>query len=262
MEILDSIVCINLKERADKYQYVKKTFEKLNIKASFYFAEKHNTSGRIGCFESHINVIKKCYENNNNYILIFEDDIVETPSYKEKYINEIMNFLQDNKECYFVQLGYTILPHELISFLSSKNYTKNIIKYNGNSTHAYILSRKGMEIILQNWQEYVYKKEMDLDIYYKEIFKNNGASIIPILFDQNFCIYSDNEKATTNYYKFLREFSCVQYKLSFFYWFSLFRLYINYFILLIFVIVVIFIYIKKFSILQILRKNGLNKIRT
>ena len=71
MNHLNRIVCINLKERKDKYANVKKVFDKLKINVEFYFAEKHPTSGRVGCFESHINVIKQSYNNNDKIILIF-----------------------------------------------------------------------------------------------------------------------------------------------------------------------------------------------
>jgi GR25 family glycosyltransferase involved in LPS biosynthesis len=233
----DRIVCINLKERQDKYNNVKKVFEKINIKVEFYFANKHPTSGRIGCFESHINVIKQSYNNNDKFILIFEDDVINTSSYNENNIQYIVDFMKKNEWCEYFQLGYSILPHEMYDYLNSKTLisTENssIIQYNGNTAHSYILNRSGMKRILQNWEDVVYNKKLDLDIYYKDIFKHNGASICPILFDQNFCIDSDNDKATTFYYKTMRNISCFQYNYSFLYYFSLFRFYLNFLILLI-----------------------------
>ena len=120
----DKIVCINLKERADKYNSVKKVFEKLSIPVEFYFADKHPESGRIGCFESHLHVIKECYNNGGKNILIFEDDVIETSSYNEKKIKDILDFLRENEWCEYFQLGYTILPHELFKYFSSKTLTK------------------------------------------------------------------------------------------------------------------------------------------
>jgi hypothetical protein len=251
---VDKIVCINLKERKDKYANVKNVFDKLKINVEFYFAEKHPTSGRIGCFESHINVIKNSYNNNNKFILIFEDDIINTPSYNENNIQYVFDFMKKNEWCEYFQLGYSILPHEMYYYLNSKTLisTRNnsIIQYNGNTTHAYILNRSGMKRILQNWKDGVYNKKLDLDIYYKDIFKNNGASISPILFDQNFCIDNDNDKATSIYYKAMRNISCFQYNYSFLYYFSLFRLYLNFLILLICLLIIfIVLYFNRYSII-------------
>jgi len=248
MNNFDKIICINLIERKDKYNNVLKLFNKLNINVNFYFAKKHINSGRIGCFESHINVIKECYKNNLKNILIFEDDIIETLSYNESVINDINIYLNNNNWCEYYQLGYSILPHEFTNYFSSINLNNNSIKYNGNCAHAYILNRNGMKRILENWENVCYKENLDLDIYYKKIFVNNGACICPILFDQNFCIDGDNDKATTPYYKNLRYISCFQFNYSLLYFISLIRFYINYLFIVIILIILLIIFYKTYFI--------------
>jgi len=245
MQHFDKIICINLRERTDKYNSVKTVFDKLNLDVEFYHAEKHKTSGRIGCFESHISVIQNCYDKNLQNVLIFEDDVIDTPAYSSNVISNIELYMKNNEWCEYLQLGYTILLHEFYSYFTSvnldSNYTRaNIIKYNGNCTHAYIVNRKGMERILKTWKQSVYEKELDLDVYYKELFSENGAACCPILFDQNFCIDSDNDTATTSYYKLMRDVSCVQYNFSFLYFLSLCREYIRICIIIILCAVVFF----------------------
>jgi GR25 family glycosyltransferase involved in LPS biosynthesis len=237
-----NIICINLKERKDKHDKVLQLFKDLNLEVQFFYADKHKTSGRIGCFESHVKVIQNEYYKNSQYILIFEDDIVSTPSYTDNSINEIVNFLDKNQWCQYFQLGYTILPQEIVGFFGSKNLSNNIIKYNGNCAHAYILNRNGMEKVLNTWREYAYKKELDLDVYYKEIFADNGAAICPILFDQNFCETSDNDSATSSYYYYIRKISCIQYNYSFLYWLSVIRVYMSLLIALFCSIVAVILY--------------------
>ena len=260
--MFDEIRCINLKNRKDKYIKVKKMFENIDLEVNFFFAEKHPKSGRIGCFESHVNVIKECYNKNGKYILIFEDDAINTASYKKESIKFISNFLYNNNWCEYFQLGYTILPHEILPYFNSKklisNNNNSILNYSGNTAHAYILNRNGMKRILNTWEESLYDKEMDLDLYYKEIFKNNGASICPILFDQDFCINSDNEKATSTYYKFLRDLSCYQYQYSYLYCLSILRFYIIYFLIFIIIFLIIFfyfIYSIKYSKKKLIKKK-------
>jgi hypothetical protein len=155
--------------------------------------------------------------------------------------------MKQNEWCEYFQLGYSILPHEVYPYFTSKTITSttntSIIQYNGNTTHAYILNRLGMKRILHDWENAVYNKKIDLDIYYKDIFKTNGACICPILFDQNFCINNDNDKATSMYYKAIRNLSCFQYNYSFLYYFSLVRLYFVYLIVLVcFLIILVVLY--------------------
>jgi hypothetical protein len=99
-----------------------------------------------------------------------------------------------------------------------------------------------MKRILENWENVCYKENLDLDIYYKKIFINNGACVCPILFDQNFCIDSDNDKATTTYYKNMRYISCLQFNYSFLYFISLVRLYINYLFIVIILLILLTIF--------------------
>jgi len=249
--MVDTIVCINLKERHDKYNSFKKTFEKLNIPVEYYFADKHPFSGRIGCFESHIHCIQNSYDKGNNLIMIFEDDAVNTPSYDTNKLQFVVDFMKKNDWCEYFQLGYTVLPHEMYSYYGSDVVSSckgaHILKYNGNTTHAYSLNRKGMERALDNWKINAYEKDMHIDFYYKDIFVNYGASICPMLFDHNFCIQNDNDKPTDYYYSFMRNISCVQHNFSLLYWFSLLKFYLIYVIFGILLIFILCIYFAFFN---------------
>ena len=67
--------CINLKERKNKKNYIKKHFKKFGISNyKFFFAEKHENPIR-GCLESHLAVIKLAIQNGAKAVLIFEDDV-------------------------------------------------------------------------------------------------------------------------------------------------------------------------------------------
>lgn len=245
--MVDTIVCINLKERRDKYNSFKKTFEKLNIPVEYYFADKHPFSGKIGCFESHIHCIQHSYNKGNNLILIYEDDAVDTPSYDPHKLQFVIDFMNKNDWCEYFQLGYAIFPHELYSYYSADIVASckggaNILKYNGATTHAYLLNRKGMERALRDWKTNAYEKQMHIDYYYKVIFEKNGASICPILFDHNFCIQNDNDQPIDYYFMCLRKFSCIQHKFYVLYWLSLLKFYFRYVVLVILLVVVLCIY--------------------
>lgn len=247
---IDKIVCINLINRQDKYEKANQLFNELGLKVEFYRPEKHEKSGRIGCFESHVNVITQCYNNNHDKILIFEDDIIITPGFNNSSFHDITNYFENDKQCEYFQLGYSILPHEIGSYFSSKKtHNSRVLNYNGNCTHAYILNRNGMKKILETWEKYCYKENLHLDYYYKIIFANNGACSCPLLFDQNFCINNDNDPSETLYFKILRSLSCVQTKYSFFYFLSIVKLYFTYIVAMgLLVIVFIFLGLKLIAI--------------
>ena len=95
----DKIVCINLKSRPDRYLSAIKEFQKLNINnVEFYFADKSSKGGRYGCFESHINVIQKCYDEGCNNILIFEDDIRPSNFYSLDLLKSSIEFMRIYEE--------------------------------------------------------------------------------------------------------------------------------------------------------------------
>lgn len=71
------IGCINLFERSDRFEHIKKEFSEAGLldNVKFYRTHKHPKSGMIGCFESHIEVYNKALDHAAEYALIFEDDI-------------------------------------------------------------------------------------------------------------------------------------------------------------------------------------------
>ena len=151
--IFDSVFCINLKERKDRYEQSRQLFDRLNIPVEFYFAEKKK-SGKFGCFDSHVNVIRKSYHRGDEHVLIFEDDIVETPSFHESVMKDVCKYLKKSK-CEYFQLGYSILDmEEFVSYFTA-NQNGSILNYNGFTTHAYCLNRTGMKKVLEQYENYI-----------------------------------------------------------------------------------------------------------
>lgn len=228
MDELDGIFCINLEDRKERYIQAKRVFDKLNIDVTFYHPQKHKTSGRIGCFESHVNIIRDCYNKKMNRILIFEDDIVDTPSYSRETMKEIVIFLKNNEWIEYFQLGYSVYSYKnadwVKKFFLSKNIYKNkIIQYCSLLAHSYIVNRNGMKRILYTWERAVYEKEMQVDEHYVEIFQNKSAVVCPILFDQNLCSKSDNFFGFIDV--FARDKACFLYNIQYFYRLSIIRYY-------------------------------------
>jgi len=94
----DKIFCINLDRRPDRWESVKKEFEKWGITSvERYSAIDGNTienntnilNGELGILETHYNLIKKCKDENLDTILVMEDDVYFTE--KIKQIDEYMD---------------------------------------------------------------------------------------------------------------------------------------------------------------------------
>uniref|UniRef100_A0A6C0EBS6 Glycosyl transferase family 25 domain-containing protein n=1 Tax=viral metagenome TaxID=1070528 RepID=A0A6C0EBS6_9ZZZZ len=189
----DKIICINLKSRPDRYESATIEFKKLNINnVEFYFAEKSSKGGKYGCFESHINVIKKCYNKGYYNILIFEDDLRPSNFYNIELLNESIEFMKNNNWDIFY-LGYFIFNEDATDniILSYNKKTDNIIQYNPCSTHTYCLNKKSMEKILSTYHNYIGIIHYDIYLSNREYFKN--YCILPMLFEQHYCYEIDNE---------------------------------------------------------------------
>jgi hypothetical protein len=222
---MESPVCINLRERVDKLKRASRVFERLNLRVNFYRPEKHALGGRVGCFESHVSVIDHHYKRGSKYVVIFEDDIVPTHKFHKKDLSYYCNFLDQHPEIQYLQLGYTILPHEIKDYVIAPFLDKRhkVVKYCGNTTHAYILSRSGMEKVLSTWRRACYEEELHIDLFYKDIFQETSACSCPLYFDQDFCLENNNEPASAMYYIALRRLSCAESKMGLFYDISLLK---------------------------------------
>ena len=119
----DSIRCINLYTREDRYKECSILFGKLGVPVKFFRTHKHPNGGTQGCFESHISCIREAYEQGCKNCLIFEDD----PEESEFLTSDRLQEMPD------------------ITSFSSKHISGNIYNVHGLTTHAYICNRPLME---------------------------------------------------------------------------------------------------------------------
>lgn len=97
-----SIVCISLRD--------------IDCPFRFHLVERDRRGGRVGCFTSHIEVIREAYDRGQKSVMIFEDDVVATPAYNSKIIREICRYL----EWELVQFGYgPECPFSILRFIAS-----------------------------------------------------------------------------------------------------------------------------------------------
>jgi len=185
--LVDGIFCINLKSRKDKYDSMKTFAEKEGIqkRMEFYRPEKHPDGGIVGCFTSHVEVIRQARSRNYQQILIFEDDTIHGKGYDSMDYGELVQFLQENKHWEMMNLAPLILPWRLWN----SHVHHHIFQSPSLFTSAYILNQKGMDRILDAPPP---PKNTHLDLFYCGIFQQTMYNVVPLIFDQDPLMIPDN----------------------------------------------------------------------
>lgn len=141
-DFFDSIRCINLVSRDDRYLNAKKEFERLGIPVTFYRTTRHPTDPVEGCFNSHIACIREAYEQGCDNVLIFEDDIYSNPAQLEKRLNDCIRFMKENNDWDIFYLGS--MP-EVFKYRTKKiQGYKDIYNIHAYGGHAYVVNRRYM----------------------------------------------------------------------------------------------------------------------
>jgi glycosyl transferase family 25 len=134
-KLLTECFVINLKNRVDKLEHFKNELNtkfpikycRVNAiegiqndiinKFGLKFDSKLNP-GEIGCFCSHVSILHYIVENNIQWSLIFEDDVILCNDFQNKFKNIINIFNNQNYNSDIIYLGGRIDPKSLnVNFL-------------------------------------------------------------------------------------------------------------------------------------------------
>ena len=162
------IYVINLLERKDRLEHIKKTFSEYNIIP--VNAIKHE-EGYKGCFLSHKKCIQIANEKKLKYIIVIEDDCLPLENFKKRLEN-IINFLDsyDNWDL-LIGGGFHICPFHILGKIEISK--ENLFKTNGGyCTH----------FVIYNYTSYEYFLEQDISRPIDHIWQNNLKCIVPIPF--------------------------------------------------------------------------------
>lgn len=195
VDLIDSVVYINLEHRTDRNEHMKKITAMFGTKVHRFNAIKCN-SGMLGCTMSHISVVKLAIQNKWNNILILEDDVEWNDSMKG-YMN-LLDLLTRPYDVIMLGGGYC-------------NFDKKTFKLSkANHTHAYLVHKNYFETLLMNFEEGKSYLELSInsnkctydfgiDIYWLKLIKqHNWFIVLPnILYQKN--DYSDIDKKQTAY---------------------------------------------------------------
>ncbi|GHU16836.1 hypothetical protein FACS189472_02780 [Alphaproteobacteria bacterium] len=168
----DALKTFSKQKNEDKVDYIV-SFEGFFVKyrTDISVLKRHLSYGEFGCAMSHLCVINDVIKNKFNKVLVFEDDIVFEPDFKENVSLALKNVPNDF-DVLFLDIGmcgkllekndmcamYVADPERVLrSFeqIPSNRYVVKLLN-DGNvyGTHAYCLSFKGASKIIQNTEHF------------------------------------------------------------------------------------------------------------
>jgi len=195
---MENVYYINLKHRTDRNEQIKLQLNKLGWKYTRFNAIKMK-NGRVGCSMSHLKLLQLAKEQQLEYIVILEDDVLfKNINYFKKQLSTFLNSSID----YDVLLlaGNNVPPYEKINDYCIKvghcqTTTGYIVREHYYDTLINNI-KQGIILLMKHPQAH-YKYAIDK--YWINLQKiNNWYLIIPITVTQK-ADYSDIEKRNVNY---------------------------------------------------------------
>jgi GR25 family glycosyltransferase involved in LPS biosynthesis len=177
---------INLNERPDRLRECEDTWYKLN----FYperFPAIENKIPALGCYLSHLEILKRARDANKN-VIIFEDD-VEVINFEDKLIEKVLDELY-NMDWAMLYLGGNLMQpcYQVTQHLARLTWAQ--------STHSYAIHKKYLSQIL----DIVEKNITFIDLIYAQgVCPNLPCYItVPMMTIQR-TDFSNIEKQVTTY---------------------------------------------------------------
>jgi len=141
MSLFPLIICINLDRRLERWQRAQRAFAAHGIQPVRRFSASDgnelalprdwiHTPGAYGCLQSHLRAVREARDAGVSSVLIFEDDVVFDPQFKEKFATFIEE-LPDDWDMLFLGALHKDEPLRLSEHIA--RITK------ANSTFAYAI---------------------------------------------------------------------------------------------------------------------------
>ena len=136
--VFDKIVCINLKHRVEKKEFMLKQAKDYNLDINFFEAVAFPNNPARGCLLSHLEIIKQAKKENLTNILILEDDC--------KFLKEgTLPNVPDNWDMLY--LGGNV---DAIYDNTNPDWVKGEIW----TTHSYAISNSIFDLLIRGLEKY------------------------------------------------------------------------------------------------------------
>jgi GR25 family glycosyltransferase involved in LPS biosynthesis/phosphorylcholine metabolism protein LicD len=187
----NNIWVINLDRRRDRWIKIVKRLKEAGIHTAKRWKAIDGTKeklkknrisiGETACYKSHLSLWKKLYKDGVDSALIFEDDIIFAPGVN---IDDIEETIKSSPGYTILFLGHCGSPETKFKNPKTKIGT-------AKCTHAYIISRKGLEILVNMTHDFF----VPVDFITEQICRTNICYLsrhISSNYDENGIIHQDN----------------------------------------------------------------------
>jgi GR25 family glycosyltransferase involved in LPS biosynthesis len=146
---------------------IKEFDKKINFKFKYKFKNE------IGCYLSHLLLIKSLLKSPYRYTVIFEDDFLLHDNHFHKYLIEILTDINND-----LNMDFDILYNANLLNNHGNHYKKNIYyadkSISLHGTHCYIINNKNILKIYKN----LLTIKHEIDIQYQQLYKNNKLNLL------------------------------------------------------------------------------------
>ena len=197
---IDKIYYINLKQRKDRLNHVRKQLVNVGlIDQAERFEAIKISSGAVGCTMSHIKCLEKAKENNYNSVMIVEDDICfEDNEQFKKSLDTILKLKFKWDVCL---LGGNTLPPivKINSSCARTFYTQTTTGYIVQKHYYNTLINNMKEGVIKLMQEPTNKTHFAVDRYWLQLQKNDYWILLMPQIVSQLPDYSDVEEKEIDY---------------------------------------------------------------
>jgi glycosyl transferase family 25 len=200
------VLYINLDNRPDRNEHVKKELEKIGVTSSERFKAIKLDNGALGCSMSHLKCLELAKKNNYDRVIICEDDIeFLDPSL---FLNQLQAFL-DSKINWDMIL---VAGNNMVPYVPVNNCCIKVFRC--QTTTGYIVKNAYYDKLIQNYKDGIEKlmrepdnNDFKIDKYWFKLQRDdNWYLIIPLTIVQKED-YSDIEKKVTNFKKYMLDYN-------------------------------------------------------
>ena len=167
------IMCINLRERSDRFEEAKRELGRVGIRRVVFFQSERQSDRDKAIIDAHMACLRYAVKQNVPYVLVFEDDALFLENY-ETHLRHSIDFLRSRSDWNLFHFGGFI-------FRKVERVTPHIIRGALLNVHAVVVRTEFAKKILEKRP---YCSGMSVDLFYSAL--NGDSSFVHV--DPLICI--------------------------------------------------------------------------
>jgi hypothetical protein len=167
------IMCINLRERTDRFEEAKREFARVGIRQVVFYQSEKMADRDKAIIDAHMACLRYAVEKKVPYVLVFEDDALFLEKY-EIHLPQAVEFLRSRSDWNLFHFGGFI-------FRKAERVTPHIIRGALLNVHAVVVRTEFAKKILEKRP---YCSGMSVDLFYSAL--NGDSSFVYV--DPLICI--------------------------------------------------------------------------